>query len=181
LYNARRACSERDPSRQAMMKSADYWVVAIVLLFTIVGIMRGFLRELVAVISWLLALFIAWHFSASLIAPHLGGLLTDEQVRPWAARAILLILVLFIGSVAGILIAHFVRLSLFSATDRFLGFAFGFIHAAIVLGVIVIICQLLHLDSERWWQESLLVPYAERVANGLRTLVGEDHHHVTRV
>jgi membrane protein required for colicin V production len=180
LYNARRARHGRDPS-QAMMKSADYWVIAIVLLFTIVGIMRGFLRELVAVITWLLALFIAWHFSAWLIGPHLGGLLADEQVRPWAARAILLILVLFIGSVAGLLIGHFVRLSLFSATDRFLGFAFGFIHAAIVLGVIVIICQLLHLDSERWWQESLLVPYVERVANGLRTLVGEDHHHVTRV
>lgn len=164
-----------------MMKSADYWVIAIVLLFTIIGIMRGFLRELVAVITWLLALFVAWHFSAWLIGPHLGGLLADEQVRPWAARAILLILVLFIGSVAGLLIGHFVRLSLFSATDRFLGFAFGFIHAAIVLGVMVIICQLLHLDSERWWQESLLVPYVERVANGLRTLVGEDHPHVTRV
>jgi membrane protein required for colicin V production len=180
LYNARRARSERD-SGQAMMKSADYWVVAIVLLFTIVGIMRGFLRELAAVVTWLLALFVAWHFSAGLVAPHLGGLLADEQVRPWAARAILLILVLFIGSVAGMLIGHFVRLSLFSATDRFLGFAFGFIHSAIVLGVIVMICQLLHLDGERWWQESLLIPYAQRVANGLRTVVGEEHHHVTRV
>jgi membrane protein required for colicin V production len=178
LYNARRARSERDPSL-AMMKSADYWAVAIVLLIAIIGLMRGFLRELVAVVSWLLALFIAWHFAAWL-APHLGGLLADEPVRSWAARAILLVLVLFIGSVAGMLIGHFVRLSIFSVTDRFLGFALGVVHGAIVLGALVILCQLLHLDGERWWQESRLVPYAERVANGLRTLVGDEHHRVTR-
>jgi uncharacterized membrane protein required for colicin V production len=70
---------------------------------------------------------------------------------------------------------------MFSVTDRFLGFALGAVHGAIVLGVLVILCQLLHLDGERWWQESRLVPYAERVADGLRTLVGEEHHRVTRV
>jgi membrane protein required for colicin V production len=179
LYNARRARSERNPS-QAMMKSADYWVVAIVLLIAIVGLMRGFVREIVAVITWLLALFIAWHF-ASWLAPQLGGLLADENVRPWAARAILLLLVLFVGSIAGMFIGHFVRLSIFSGTDRFLGFAIGVLHAAIVLGVLVMICQLLRLDGERWWHESRLIPYAERVANGLRTLVGDEHHHPTRV
>jgi membrane protein required for colicin V production len=163
-----------------MMKSADYWVVAIVLLSAIIGLMRGFLREVVAVVTWILALFIAWHFGA-MLAPHLGGLLTNEQVRPWAARAILLLLVLFIGSIAGVFIGHFVRLSLFSVTDRFLGFAFGLVRAAVVLGVLVIICQLLRLDGESWWRESLLIPYAERVANGLRTLVGDEHHQVTRV
>jgi membrane protein required for colicin V production len=116
-----------------------------------------------------------------MLAPHLGGLLTNEQVRPWAARAILLLLVLFIGSIAGVFIGHFVRLSLFSVMDRFLGFAFGLVRAAVVLGVLVIICQLLRLDGESWWRESLLIPYAERVANGLRTLVGDEHHQVTRV
>jgi membrane protein required for colicin V production len=163
-----------------MMKSADYWVVAIVLLSAIIGLMRGFLREAVAVVSLLLALFIAWHIGPKL-APHLGGLLADESVRPWAARAILLLVVLFIGSIVGVLIAHFVRLSIFMGTDRFLGFTLGAVRAGIVLGVLVIICQLLRLDDEGWWRESRLIPYAERIAEGLRTLVGEAHHHVTRV
>jgi len=163
-----------------MMKSADYWVVAIVLLSAIIGLMRGFLREAVAVVSLLLALFIAWHFSAKL-APHLGGLLADEHVRPWAARAILLLGFLFIGSLAGVVIGHFVRLSMFIGTDRFLGFTLGVLRAGIVLGVLVIICQLLRLDDADWWRESRLIPYAERIAEGLRTLVGEEHHPVTRV
>jgi membrane protein required for colicin V production len=163
-----------------MMKSADYWVVAIVLLSAIVGLMRGFLREAIAVVTWLLALFVAWHFGANL-APHLGGLLADEQVRPWAARAVVFLGILFIGSIAGVFIAHFMRLQMFIGTDRFLGFTFGVLRAGIVLGVLVIICQLLRVDDERWWRESVLIPYAERIAEGLRTLVGEEHHHVTRV
>ena len=162
-----------------MLKSADYWVIAIVLLTAIIGLMRGFLREIVEVVSWLLALFIAWHFAAWL-APHLGALLADEQ-RRWAARAILLCLVLFVGSIAGIFIGHFVRLSLFSGTDRFLGFTLGVVRGGIMVGVLVIICQLLRLDDERWWHESRLIPYAERVANGLRTLVGDEHHRLTQV
>jgi membrane protein required for colicin V production len=163
-----------------MMKSADYWVVAIVLLSAIIGLMRGFLREAVAVVSLLLALFIAWHIGPKL-APHLGGLLADENVRPWAARAVVLLGVLFIGSIVGVCIAHFVRLSMFIGTDLFLGFTLGAVRAGIVLGVLVIICQLLRLDDEGWWRESRLLPYAEHIAEGLRTLVGEERHHVTRV
>jgi membrane protein required for colicin V production len=163
-----------------MMKSADYWVLAIVLLSAIVGLMRGFLREAVAVVSWLLALFIAWHFATNL-APYLGGLLADPQVRPWAARAVLFLGVLFVGSVAGVFIGHFVHLKMFIGTDRFLGFTVGVLRAGIVLGVLVIICQLLRVDDEHWWRESVLIPYAERIADGLRTLVGEAHHQVTRL
>jgi len=163
-----------------MLKSADYWVVAIVLLSAVVGLMRGFLREAVAVLSWLLALFIAWHFGAWL-APHLGGLLADEHVRPWAARAIILVGMLFIGWIAAVFIGHFVRLTMFIGTDRFLGFTFGALRAGVVLGVLVIMCQLLHLDDEGWWRESVLIPYAQHIANGLRMLVGEERHPVTRV
>jgi membrane protein required for colicin V production len=163
-----------------MLKSADYWVVAIVLLIAITGLMRGFLREIVAVIAWFLALFIAWHFSGWL-APQLGGLLAEEHVRPWAARVIILLAVLFIGSIVGMFLGHFVRLSIFSGTDRFLGLTLGLVRAAIVLGVLVIVCQLLRVDEELWWHQSVLIPYAERVANGLRILVGDEHHRVTRV
>ena len=44
-----------------------------------------------------------------------------------------------------------------------------------LLGVFVILGQLLRLQGERWWRHSLLIPYGESIANGLRTLVGEAH------
>ena len=154
------------------MNVTDYLVIAGVLISALVGALRGFLREAIALATWIIALFIAWHFS-DLIEPHLGGLLSGSYVKPWAARIIIVILVLLLGAAIAAVAGHFVRLSIFSGMDRFLGLLFGLLRGVVLLGVFVILAQLLRLDGERWWKHSLLVPYGESVANGLRALVGE--------
>lgn len=155
------------------MNIADFLVIAIVVISAVIGIARGFLREVVSLLTWVLALFFAWRFGG-LLEPRLGGLLADPDVRPWAARAIIFLLVLLVGAAVGALLGHFVRLSIFSGMDRFLGFLFGLARGAVVIGVLVILGQLLRLEGEGWWRQSLLLPYGERMANGLRTLVGEE-------
>src|SRR5215813_8210026 len=158
------------------MNVPDNRVIAAVVISAIVGAMRGFLREAVAVVTWLLALFVAWHF-ADLVEPHLGGLLAGSYVKPWAARVIIVILILLLGAAIGAVLNHFVRLSIFSGMDRFLGLVFGLLRGVVLLGVFVILGQLLRLDDERWWTRSLLIPYGESVANGLRALGGEERVH----
>lgn len=152
------------------MNIADYLVIAAVVLSAAVGAVRGFLRESIALGTWLVALFVAWHFS-DMIEPHLGGLLGASYVRPWAARAIIVALVLLFGAGLGALIGHYVRLSIFSGMDRFLGFLFGAGRGVVLIGVFVILGQLLKLDGEIWWRHSMLLPYGDSVANGLRVLV----------
>jgi membrane protein required for colicin V production len=153
------------------MNIADYLVIAAVLLSAIVGIVRGFLREAIALGTWIVALFVAWHFS-DMIEPHLGGLLAANYVRPWAARIIIVALILLFGAALGAIVSHYVRLSIFSGMDRFLGFLFGAARGVVLIGVFVILAQLLKLDGELWWQHSTLIPYGDSVANGLRVLVG---------
>lgn len=154
------------------MNISDYLAIAAVIISAAVGSLRGFLREAIALATWVTALFIAWHFS-DLIAPHLGGLLAGSQVRIWAARVILVVLILLLGAGIGATVGPFVRLSIFSGMDRFLGFVFGALRGMVLLGVFVILGQLLRLDGERWWTRSVLIPYGESVANGLRAIVGE--------
>jgi membrane protein required for colicin V production len=153
------------------MNIADYVVIAAVVLSAIVGAVRGFLRESIALGTWIVALFVAWHFS-DMIEPHLGGLLAAHYVRPWAARVIIVALILLLGAGLGALVGHYVRLSIFSGMDRLLGFLFGAARGAVLIGVFVILGQLLKLDGEVWWRHSMLLPYGDSVANGLRILVG---------
>jgi membrane protein required for colicin V production len=153
------------------MNIADYVVIAAVVLSAIVGAVRGFLREAIALAAWLVALFVAWHFS-DMIEPHLGGLLASNYVRPWAARVIIVALILLLGAGLGAILGHYVRLSIFSGMDRFLGFLFGAARGLVLIGVFVILGQLLKLDGEMWWRHSMLLPYGHSVANGLRALVG---------
>ena len=154
------------------MNSTDYVVIAAIIISAAMGAVRGFLREAVALGAWIVALFLAWHFS-DLIEPHLGGLIGTSAVKPWAARIIIVVLILLLGAVVGAALAHFVRLSIFSGMDRLLGFAFGVLRGFVLLGVFVILGQLLELEGENWWRRSVLIPYGEKVADGLRTLVGE--------
>jgi membrane protein required for colicin V production len=162
------------------MNTTDYLVIAAIVLSAIVGSMRGFLREAIALVTWIIALFIAWHFS-DLIAPHLGGLLAGNPVATWAARVIIVALLLLLGTGIGITLAHFVRLSIFSGMDRFLGFVFGLFRGFVMLGVFVILAQVLRLDGDRWWRQSVLMPYGESIANGLRVVIGDERtRHVGR-
>jgi membrane protein required for colicin V production len=155
------------------MNITDYLVIAAIIISAVVGSMRGFLREAIALVTWIIALFVAWHFS-DLIAPHLGGLLAGSPVATWAARVIIVALLLLLGAGIGVTVAHFVRLSIFSGMDRFLGFVFGTFRGCVLLGVFVILAQVLRLDGERWWRQSALIPYGEAVANGLRAVIGEE-------
>jgi membrane protein required for colicin V production len=161
------------------MNATDYLVITAVIISAVVGAVRGFLREAIALGAWLIALFLAWHFS-DLIAPHLGGLMADSEVRPWAARVIITVLILLLGAGIGATLGHFVRLSIFSGMDRLLGFAFGLLRGFVLLGVFVILGQLLRLQGEHWWRGSILIPYGESIANGLRTIVGEERVRYSR-
>src|ERR1700751_167841 len=101
------------------MNATDYLVIAVIIISAIVGALRGFLREAIALGAWLIALFLAWHFS-DLIAPHLGGLMADSEVRPWAARIIIVVLVLLLGAGLGATLRHFLPLSVLTRMDRLL-------------------------------------------------------------
>ena len=171
LYNPRRAAWAR--SRPAVMNSTDYVVLAVILLSAVIGALRGLLREAIALAAWLVALLLAWHFS-DLIEPHLGGSLADADVRPWAARVIIVLLVVLLGMGVGAVAGQFVRLSIFSGLDRLLGRLFGVLRGCVLFGIFVILGQLLRFQGEHWWRHSLLIPYGESIANGLRTVVGEE-------
>jgi membrane protein required for colicin V production len=153
------------------MNIVDYLVIVLVVTCAIVGLVRGFLREVIAVASWLLALIAAGIFGPRLM-PYLGGALASTQLRPFAARFIVLGGVLLLGGAIAAIVSHFVRLSLFSGMDRLLGFVLGLVRGMLILGVAVLFCQMLHLDGERWWHTSMLLPYGERVSTALRTLAG---------
>jgi len=154
------------------MNWTDCLIIALLVFSCVAGAMRGLLREVISLVTWVAAVWIAWSFSGSL-EPHLGGALADSAARPWAARALIFIAVLLIGAAIGTLVTHFVRLSLFSGLDRLLGVLFGAVRGIVVVGLLVMLCHAVRLNDESWYHESTLRPYAESAANVLRLMVGE--------
>jgi membrane protein required for colicin V production len=106
--------------------------------------------------------------------PYLNsGVLAQPPLQIWAARAIVFLGVILLGSALAAIIGHFVHTSIFSILDRILGFAFGALRGALILGVLVMAAQFLRLDQQPWWKKSQLLPYGESFATVVRAWVGE--------
>jgi len=154
------------------MIAVDYVILAILVLSAIMGLVRGLLREAVAVITWFLAIILAWYFGTSL-EPYLGGVLVGSPLRIWAARTIIFVCVLLLGGAVGVVLGHFVRVSMFAGMDKFLGFVFGIVRGVVVVGAFTIAIQALSMDQDPKWKNSRLMPYAIGVADALRGIVGD--------
>jgi membrane protein required for colicin V production len=151
---------------------ADFLILLVVATSTIMGFIRGFVREAVALVFWVAGFWLAWKFGP-MIEPHLGGLLAGPQVRPWVGRLVVLVLVFLVSLVTGLIMQYFMRGIGLGAVDRVIGVLFGFARGLVLVGVAVIGCELLHLNKEDWWSQSKLVPYGETVGDWLRAMVGE--------
>ena len=154
------------------MIAVDYIILAIIVISAVMGLVRGLLREAIAVITWFLAIVLAWVFAPSL-EPLLGGILDGSPVRIWAARTIIFVGVLLLGGAVSVVLGHYVRVSMFAGMDKFLGFVFGIIRGVVIVGAFTIAVQAMRMDEDPRWKNSRLMPYASGVADALRGIVGE--------
>lgn len=154
------------------MVTLDYIVLAVLVISAVVGAFRGFLREVFSVVSWILAVWLAWKYAPSL-APRLGGALKDPVYGLWAARALILVPVVVAGYCLGAVVNYFVRLSMFSGLDRLLGFLLGFARGLVIIGIGIILAQATRLDDEAWWKSSRVAAGMKPVAGVVRALAGE--------
>ncbi len=154
------------------MTGADVLIAVVLLGSTIIGLLRGFVREAVSVVFWIVAIWSAWKFGP-VVEPHLGGVLTNPNIAPWVGRLTVLVLVLVIGWVVAMLLSYFTRSLGLGAMDRVFGLMFGILRGMVLVGLMVIGGELLHLNQEEWWGRSKLIPYGETTGDWLRAMVGE--------
>ena len=130
-----------------------FLILLILLGSTLIGALRGFIREAVSVAFWILAIWAAWQFGP-LIEPHLGGLLADPNIAPWVGRLVILMLVLLVGWMVGMLLSYFTRTLGLGPLDRVIGVFFGIVRGMVLVGLLIIGGELLHLNHEDWWGRS---------------------------
>ena len=153
------------------MTPVDYILVAIVLISMLFGAVRGFLRESVALLGWLVGLWLAWRY-ADRLQPYLGGALAGTELQIWVARLILLLAAVLAAWIIGSLLGYLVQRSgLTLGLDRLLGGAFGLVRGAVIVGFAVMLADAAVLRAEPWWNESRLIPVAEEMASILRGYV----------
>lgn len=149
------------------MSWIDWLIVFAFAVSAAFGIWRGFAKEALSLVTWLAAIWLAWRFAWT-VEPMLGNWQVAPELKVWAARAIVFVIVMVIGGLIGWLVRELIRHTGLSGTDRLLGGLFGLVRGALVFGIAVIVLQLSGLDSDPWWQQSILKPYGDQIAEGIR-------------
>ncbi len=153
------------------MTTVDYLLTGAVLLSMLFGSVRGFLRESVALLGWLVGLWLAWRYAGH-VEPYLGGALAGTPLQVWVARMLVLLAVVMAGWLLGSLLSYIVQRSgLTLGVDRLLGAIFGLVRGAVIVGFAVMLGQAAELDGEPWWRASRLLPLGENMADVLRGYV----------
>jgi membrane protein required for colicin V production len=161
------------------MTTVDYILAATVLLSVLFGAVRGFLRESVALLGWLVGLWLAWRY-AYVLEPYLGGHLAGTELQGWVARGAVLLAVVVASWMLGALLSYLVQRSgLTLGVDRLLGGLFGLVRGAVIVGFAVMLGQAADLGTEPWWRGSRLMPLGEEMASVLRGYVETGRKYVS--
>ncbi len=138
------------------MNWLDYAILAVIALSALISLVRGFVREVLSLLVWVLAFWVGIRFSQPL-SMYLVEYIASPTIRLGAAFAALFVLTLLVGAVINYLAGQLVTRTGLSGTDRFIGVLFGVARGLVVVAVIMLAAGLTALPREPWWQESMMV------------------------
>lgn len=133
----------------------DGAVLGVMLLSVLFAFVRGVIRELIALLAWVLGFFAAVAFSPALGAwlPDFGG---SPVVRYLVAFVLILIGALLLGALVAWPLSSVIHKAGLGFVDRFLGGVFGVARGAVLVMAFVLIAGLTALPREDWWQNAAL-------------------------
>lgn len=149
------------------MTGFDYTVIAIVVLSVLLGWLRGLVYEVLSLLGWAAAYFVARAFAADL-APLLPASLGAEANRVAAAFALLAVVTLVICGIVAWLFSKLVKWVGMGWLDGLLGALFGMVRGVLVLLALVLLAGLTRLPEQPFWRDAWLSKPLENVALAAR-------------
>lgn len=148
----------------------DWCIMGIIIISTVISLWRGFIKEVLSLIIWIMAVVVAWLYGGSF-----AHFLTPSIELPWLrvviSCGILFLLTLVVGAIINFVLARLIRATGLSGTDRFLGMFFGAARGGIAIVIVIGLLMDTPANESDWWQESELIPPFLMAANWSKNVV----------
>lgn len=158
------------------MNWADWVIVAILTISSLIGLARGFFKEIFSLIIWIAAVIIANLFSDRL-AQFLVHIIATPSLRAMTAFLGIFVAVLLLGALINYGINLLVSATGLSITNRLLGMCFGFVRGFFIVMILLIyLPSFIPVKKDSWFQQSLLIPYLVPYEAAVKRITGEISH-----
>ncbi len=151
------------------MNWVDYLILVIIVISMLISLIRGFLREIISLVTWVVGFWVALRFASQI--GDFFSVIHNDTVRVIIGFTILFVLILVIGAAINFVIGRIMKKTGARIGDRVLGMLFGMLRGVVIVAVLVIVAGFTSMPKHAWWHESRLVPYAESVAGWMRALL----------
>lgn len=152
------------------MTAFDFVMLGLVLVSVAISIWRGLVREVVSLLSWLAALWVAARFSV-VFSDWLLAVITNPSARHITAFVALFLGTLIVLELLGMLLANLLHTVGLGFVDRTLGAVFGLARGALLAWILVLLGGMTSLPQQDWWRESLLASPLQAAVLAARPLL----------
>ncbi|MDO8306151.1 CvpA family protein [Herminiimonas sp.] len=151
----------------------DYLVLFVLICSIVISTLRGLVKEILSLLSWIVALVVA-----NVYGEPLAQLLPD-MVPGNTTRLIVAFIALFIGVriLMGLLMMALdaaIKASGLTMADRGLGGLFGMARGLVIVLAAVLVCGMTAIPQQAFWTEALFSPLAETAARTVAPLLPGD-------
>jgi membrane protein required for colicin V production len=132
----------------------DYAVLTIIGLSIIFSVMRGMVREVLAILGWVAAFYVGRTYTAQLL-PMMPADIPSESLRVLAAFLVLFLATLLLTSLLAIAISAIFKKIGLGWLNRLLGAVFGVFRGLLIVCVVVFLAGLTDLPKDSRWKNAM--------------------------
>jgi membrane protein required for colicin V production len=152
------------------MQWVDLILAGILALSVVVGLVRGFVFEVLSLLGWFVAYFAA-QWLAPDVAPHIPVGNPGSGVNHAAAFAAVFIAALLVWALGSRLLRLLIHATPLSVPDRLLGATFGLLRGLVLLLAAATVISLTPLVKLPAWQASQGAQWLQAAISGLRPVL----------
>jgi len=151
----------------------DLIVILVVAISVGFSIWRGMVREVLALLSWIMAFWLAKLFAA-VVAGWLPSSWSHQGLRIAIGFVAVMLVSVVVLSLFSALIVHLVKVAGLTASDRMLGAVFGLLRGLLIVVILVLLGGMTSEPREPYWRHALFSPPLEKLASWAKPWLPED-------
>ena len=151
----------------------DLTLLAVLVVSVVVGLWRGLVFELMALIGWVVA-YVAAQAWSPLLAPQLPVGAPGSAVQQGAAFTLTFLAALIAWAILARLVRLVVHATPLTFIDRVLGAGFGLLRGAVLLLAVSTVVAFTPAARSQPWQDSLGAAWLSAALQGLKPVLPDD-------